>query len=106
MRLGLEAEDREDTFVPHVFDEHRVDLGEVRMNDATVRDESAPKLLLIPAQSESWWGYEKATPLLAERLHAFAVDLRGQGRSTSLSSEASGLELTTLNDSSSCTSTW
>lgn len=82
MRLGLEAEDRDDIFVPHVFDEQRVDLGEVRMNYATAGNVSAPKLLLIPAQSESWWGYEKAMPLLAERFHVFAVDLRGQGRST------------------------
>jgi pimeloyl-ACP methyl ester carboxylesterase len=37
---------------------------------------------LIPGQSESWWGYEAAMPLLAEHFHAFAVDLRGQGRST------------------------
>jgi pimeloyl-ACP methyl ester carboxylesterase len=29
-----------------------------------------------------WWGYEQALPLLAEHSHAFAVDLRGQGRST------------------------
>ena len=41
-----------------------------------------PALLLIPGQSESWWGYEDALPLLAEHFQAFAVDLRGQGRST------------------------
>jgi pimeloyl-ACP methyl ester carboxylesterase len=39
-------------------------------------------LLLIPGQTESWWGYEKAMPRLAEHVLAFAVDLRGQGRSS------------------------
>src|SRR3954467_9519046 len=39
-------------------------------------------LLLVPGQTESWWGYEKALPLLADHFEAFAVDLRGQGRST------------------------
>ena len=42
----------------------------------------ATGFLLIPGQTESWWGYEQAMPLLAERFQVFAVDLRGQGRST------------------------
>ena len=78
----LEAEDRSATFVPHAFDEHLVDLGEVRMNYAVAGDPSSPALLLIPGQSESWWGYEAAMGLLAEHFHTHAVDLRGQGRST------------------------
>ena len=41
-----------------------------------------PALLLIPGQTESWWGYEAALPLLAEHFQAYAVDLRGQGRSS------------------------
>ena len=52
------------------------------MNYATVGDPSSPALLLIPGQTESWWGYEAAMPLLAEHFQVFAVDLRGQGRST------------------------
>ena len=52
------------------------------MNFVTVGDPSKPALLLIPGQTESWWGYEQALPLLAERLQCFAVDLRGQGRSS------------------------
>src|SRR6202034_3023069 len=78
----LEAHDHADVFVPHTFDEHIVDLGEVRLNYAVAGDASLPALLLIPAQSESWWGYEQAMPLLAEHFQVFAVDLRGQGRST------------------------
>ena len=67
---------------PHAFPEQLADLGEVQMNYATVGDASKPALLLIPGQTESWWGYEDALPLLAEHFQAFAVDLRGQGRST------------------------
>ncbi|HEV2639846.1 MAG TPA: alpha/beta hydrolase [Actinocrinis sp.] len=78
----LEAEDRAGVFVPHAFEEHTVDLGEVRLNYAVAGDPARPALLLVPAQSESWWGYEPALPLLAEHFQCFAVDLRGQGRST------------------------
>jgi pimeloyl-ACP methyl ester carboxylesterase len=79
---GLEADDRASTFVPHTFGESLADLGEVRMNYATAGDPDRPALLLIPGQSESWWGYEEAMPLLAEHFHVYAVDLRGQGRSS------------------------
>ncbi len=77
-----EASDRASTFVSHAFEEHLVDLGEVRMNYVRVGSPNKPALLLIPGQTESWWGYEAALPLLAEHFEAFAVDLRGQGRST------------------------
>lgn len=82
MNLGFEAEDREHIFVPHAFVEQHVDLGEVRMNYASAGDAESPALLLIPGQSESWWGYEQVMPLLAAHFQVFAVDLRGQGRST------------------------
>jgi len=72
----------DETYVPHEFPEQLADLGEVQMNYARVGDRSKPALLLIPGQTESWWGYEKALPLVAENFEAFAVDLRGQGRST------------------------
>ena len=72
----------DDTYVAHAFDEHLFDTGEVQLNHVVVGDASKPALLLIPGQTESWWGYEDALPLLAERFHAHAVDLRGQGRST------------------------
>jgi len=69
-------------FVPHAYAEHTVDLGEVVMNYAEAGSSAHPALLLIPGQTESWWGYEKAMALLATDFHVFAVDLRGQGRST------------------------
>jgi pimeloyl-ACP methyl ester carboxylesterase len=82
MSPRLEAADHDDIFVPHTIEEHTVDLGEIRMNYATLGDPAARALLLIPAQAESWWGYEAAMKILAERFQVFAVDLRGQGRST------------------------
>jgi len=71
-----------DTYIDHGVPEQRVDLGEVEMNYATLGAPSSPALLLIPGQTESWWGYEAAMPRLAERFQVFAVDPRGQGRST------------------------
>src|SRR5579862_9085628 len=70
------------TYVEHSVPEQLVDLGEMEMNYATLGDPSSPALLLIPGQTESWWGYEKALPLLAEHFQVFAVDLRGQGRTS------------------------
>ncbi len=72
----------EATYVPHAFPERLCDLGEVQLNYAVAGAPDKPALLLIPGQAESWWGYEAALPLLAQHFHAFAVDLRGQGRST------------------------
>ncbi len=78
----LEARDRADIFVAHGYPEQLVDLGEIRMNYATVGSSALPALLLVPAQVQSWWGYEEAMALLAEHFQVFSVDLRGQGRST------------------------
>ena len=72
----------DETYIPHSIPEQLVDLGEVEMNYVRVGDSSKPALLLIPGQTESWWGYEQALPMLAEHFDAHAVDLRGQGRST------------------------
>jgi len=82
MTSYLEAAEHADIFVPHSFDEHTVDLGEIRMNYVVSGAPENPALLLIPAQTESWWGYEAAIALLADRFQVYAVDLRGQGRST------------------------
>jgi pimeloyl-ACP methyl ester carboxylesterase len=79
---NLDWADHPDLFSPHAFPEHIVDLGEIRMNYAVAGDAGRPALLLIPGQTESWWGYEAAMRLLADRYQVYAVDLRGQGRST------------------------
>jgi len=70
------------TFVPHAYAEKTVDLGEVVMNYAEAGSPGNPPLLLIPGQTETWWGYEGAMAILEQDFHVFAVDLRGQGRST------------------------
>ena len=72
----------EATYVAHDYAEHLFDTGEVELNYAVTGRSDKPALLLIPGQSESWWGYEAVMPLLAEHFHVHAVDLRGQGRST------------------------
>lgn len=77
-----EASDREGIFAAHRFVERLVDLGDVRMNYTVTGDPDAPALLLVPAQSESWWGYEAAMLALQAHFRVYAVDLRGQGRST------------------------
>ena len=71
-----------ETYVAHDCAEQLVDLGEVEMNYATAGSPATQALLLVPGQTESWWGYEAALPRLAEHFEVFAVDLRGQGRST------------------------
>ena len=71
-----------DVFVKHAYQEHAVNLGEVVMNYVVSGQATKPALLLIPGQTESWWGYEKAIALLDKEFQVFAVDLRGQGRST------------------------
>ena len=71
-----------ETFLEHDFGEKQVALGEVTMNYAESGDPEKPALLLIPGQSESWWGFEQAMRLLEGDYHVFAVDMRGQGRSS------------------------
>ena len=70
------------TFVKHAYDEQTADLGEVQMNYVQSGSPSNPPLLLIPGQTESWWGYEAAIGELDSIFHVYAIDLRGQGRST------------------------
>jgi pimeloyl-ACP methyl ester carboxylesterase len=72
----------EQTYIPHSYPEQIADLGEISMNYAFTGPEDAPALLLIPGQTESWWGYEAAMRLLADDFRTYAIDLRGQGRST------------------------
>ena len=70
-----------ETYVAHGYPEQLFDTGEVKLNYATAGEASSPALLLVPGQTESWWGYEAAMGLLKDRFQVFAVDLRGQGRS-------------------------
>lgn len=70
------------TFVPHGYPEKSADLGEVTMNYVVAGPASKQALLLIPGQTESWWGYEAAIKILETDFQVYVVDLRGQGRST------------------------
>ena len=80
-RYGPHAPDV--TYVAHAFPEQLVDLGEVRDElRHRRRPRRSRRCCCIPGQTESWWGYEAAMPRLAEHFEVFAVDLRGQGRST------------------------
>jgi pimeloyl-ACP methyl ester carboxylesterase len=78
--FGTHAPDA--TYLAHGFEEQLYDTGEVQLNYVTTGDTSRPALLLIPGQTESWWGYEAALGLLGDHFQSFAVDLRGQGRSS------------------------
>lgn len=70
------------TYVPHKYEEHLFDTGEVALNYATAGTPEKPAVVLIPGQTESWWGYEDAIGMLSNYFQVFAVDLRGQGRSS------------------------
>lgn len=72
----------EATYVEHKFKEHSFDTGEILLNFAEAGSDTNPALLLVPGQTESWWGYEEAMTRLQDHFHVFAVDLRGQGRSS------------------------
>jgi len=82
MKYRFGPDSPKETYVPHGYPEQTVDLGEIEMNYALTGLEQAPALLLIPGQTESWWGYEKVMPLLEKDFRIYAVDLRGQGRSS------------------------
>ena len=80
LRYGPEYPDI--TFIPHKYGEHLFDTGDAVLNYATTGSPNKPAIVLIPGQTESWWGYEKAMGILSGNFQVFAVDLRGQGRSS------------------------
>ncbi|ACT60255.1 alpha/beta hydrolase [Hirschia baltica] len=67
---------------PYKYKEKLVDLGEIKMNYIVAGADVSPALLLIPGQTESWWGFEAAIEKLESNFQVFAIDLRGQGKST------------------------
>ena len=71
-----------DVFVSHAYPEQAADLGEITMNYVVSGSATKPALLLIPGQTASWWSYETAIGLLDKDFQVYAVDLRGQGRSS------------------------
>ena len=72
----------ERTYIPHAYPEHTFDTGEIDLNHATAGSPDLPALVLIPGNALSWWSYESAMDLLKEHFQVFAVDPRGQGRTS------------------------
>lgn len=70
------------TYVSHTYEEHLFDTGDAVINYAMTGSPDKPAIVLIPGQTESWWGYEEAMGILSNHFQVFAVDLRGQGRSS------------------------
>ena len=68
------------TYTTHKYDEQLFDTGDAVINYATTGSPEKPAMVLVPGQTESWWGYEEAMGPLSEHFQVFAVDLRGQGR--------------------------
>lgn len=62
------------------FREHLVDLGGVTLN-VCEGPANGPPLVLVPGQTMPWMSYQRVLPLIAARTHAFALDVRGHGRS-------------------------
>jgi len=81
-RIKYGPDNPAETYVPHAYKEYQADIGEISMNYAVVGSPDKPAIVLIPAQTESWWGYEKAMNLLSKDFQVYAVDLRGQGRTS------------------------
>ena len=67
--------------IPDGFTEKQFYTGEVALNYVEGPD-NGPPLLLIPGQMESWQGYKSVLPALSGKFHVFAVDVRGNGKST------------------------
>jgi pimeloyl-ACP methyl ester carboxylesterase len=82
MKKKYGPDNPEITYIPHNYSEHLFDTGEIKLNYVSVGSSEKPAIVLIPGQTESWWGYEKAIALLTNYFQVFAVDLRGQGRSS------------------------
>ena len=75
-------ENPDQTYVSHAFEEQQYDIGEISINYAVTGEPGKPAIVFIPAQVESWWGYEKVMKLMKDDFQVYAVDLRGQGRSS------------------------
>ncbi|MEV0620043.1 alpha/beta hydrolase [Nonomuraea sp. NPDC050404] len=63
------------------FREHRLDLGDVRINYVAGPD-NGPPLVLVPAQTATWESYQRVLVPLSRRSRVYAVDVRGHGKSS------------------------
>ncbi len=67
--------------IPEGFKELCFNAGDIGLNYVVGPGNGLP-LLLIPGQMESWQGYKRVLPELAQRFQVYAIDLRGHGKST------------------------
>jgi pimeloyl-ACP methyl ester carboxylesterase len=81
-KLNYGPENPDITYIQHKYDEQLFDTGDAVLNYSMIGASDKPAIVLIPGQTESWWGYEKAMGILSGHFQVFAVDLRGQGRSS------------------------
>ncbi|HKG95645.1 MAG TPA: alpha/beta fold hydrolase, partial [Gemmatimonadaceae bacterium] len=65
---------------PPRFDDVRLPTG-VRLRYAEQGDPSGHPIILLHGYSDSWFSYSGVLPLLPERYHVYALDLRGHGES-------------------------
>ena len=70
------------TYVDHGYDEQLYDTGEAELNHVVVGDPAKPALLLVPGQTESWWGYLDAHSPPGRVFPGAHGGSPGQGRST------------------------
>jgi pimeloyl-ACP methyl ester carboxylesterase len=63
------------------FTEHQYNTGTVNLNYVTGPN-NGPALVLIPAQMGTWESYYKVLPALSAHFQVYAVDIRGQGKSS------------------------
>jgi non-heme chloroperoxidase len=62
------------------FAEVRLSTG-VRMHYAEQGDPRGEAIILLHGYSDSWFSYSRVLPLLSDRYHVYALDLRGHGNS-------------------------
>jgi pimeloyl-ACP methyl ester carboxylesterase len=55
-------------------------IGDIRLH--YVHGGAGEPLVLLPGWPQTWWAYHKILPLLADKYHVIAVDIRGMGSSS------------------------
>lgn len=78
-RPGFESASQEDPSFTSAFRHRFTEVDGVRMH--FVEGGEGPVLVLLHGWPETWWGWRKVLPTLAERFQVVAVDLPGLGDS-------------------------
>ncbi|GAA1630389.1 alpha/beta fold hydrolase [Actinoplanes couchii] len=86
--------------VPAGFTEQKVQVGSVDIN--YVRAGHGPTLVLVHGYPQTWYGWHKIMPALAERYTVIAPDLRGAGKSDAPAGDGPGGSCPPRRSTSSC----